>query len=79
MFADFAEFSPICENLSLRNFQIYSIREKNSREIFAKKIQIRLNFTFELKSQIILKLFLMIHFFKYRNEQKLKTGMLMLN
>ena len=39
MFADFAEFSPICENLSLRNFQIYSIREKNSREIFAKKFK----------------------------------------
>ena len=28
-----------------------------------KKIQIRLNFTFGLKNQVILKLFFIIHFF----------------
>ena len=60
-----------------RNFPLSA--KINPRESFAKQIQIRLNFMLGLKSQIILKLFLMIHFFKYRNEQKLKTGMLMLN
>ena len=43
------------------------------------KIQIRLNFTFGLKNQIILKVIFVIHFFKYHNEQKLNIAMLMLN
>ena len=53
-------------------FEIFLSAKINPREIFAKQIKIRLNFTFELiihsnktmiinKSQIILKLFFMIY------------------
>ena len=63
-------------------FKILLSAKINARKTFAKIIQIRLNFTFGLKSQIIYLFYfvlLFFFFFKYRNEQKVNMAVLMLN
>ena len=63
IFADFAELSPIRENLSPRNFQNSSNRENKSTRNFLIKNSNSTKFHVWIKKSNNIKLFFIIHFF----------------